>query len=82
MEGTQGRNLEKETDTATMEERCRVVYLAYFLIAPRTTNPGVTLPTVSRLGPPTATSIKTMHHRLVYRRSGGSMVSNEVSSSK
>lgn len=38
------RNLEAEADVEVMEERCSLTFSLWFLIAPRITAPGITLP--------------------------------------
>lgn len=45
--GTQGRNLEAETEVEAVEGHCLLACSSCFLVAPRTANPGVALPTGS-----------------------------------
>jgi hypothetical protein len=66
VQGSQGRNLEVVTDAEAIEECYLLACIACLLIAPRTTSPGVPLPTVS-WALLYHSSINEMHHRLAHR---------------
>ena len=60
--GTQGRNLEAETEVEAIEGHCLLASSSCFLVAPRTANPEVALPTVIWV-------YQEMHHTFAHRPS-------------
>lgn len=79
--GTQGRNLEAETEVEAIEGHCLLACSSCFLVAPRTANPGVALPTVNWALPHQLSIRKCIMHLPTGQASGG-IFSVEVPSSE